>query len=338
LGEITPKGIAMRRTRLHVVLMVIAWAGGTVPAAAQTTDQPPPAAGDTKEMAEARQRYQRGLQLFKESNFDAARVEFERAYQLAPSYRILYNIGLAYEQLGDYVQARSALERYLQQGGDAITSARRTEVTKELEQIRPRIARVTVKTNVAGAEMLIDETCGTESVSGNVNCSATPGLAREVLVNPGRRRVTVRHAGYFPETRSITVAGSDRVDILIELKKLPEAYKEQPKNPFVLPTIIGFSVTGAAAIAGVVTGVLAQKANADENRMLGQVPVSRSSLDDAQSKKRTLATVTDVLFVGTGVAAGASTYFLIRALGWKGEKSELNVHVGAGNVDVLARF
>src|SRR5256885_16109878 len=79
-------------------------------AATPTPTGPGPSpSSDPAKMEGARQRYQRGLQLFNEPNFEAARVEFERAYQLAPSYKILYNIGLCYEQLGDYVQAQSTL-------------------------------------------------------------------------------------------------------------------------------------------------------------------------------------------------------------------------------------
>jgi tetratricopeptide (TPR) repeat protein len=80
---------------------------------------------------EARQRYQRGLQLFIEANYEAARVEFERDYQLAPSDKILYNIGLSYEQLGDYVQAQTTLKSYLEQGDTEIGEESRNEVLRE---------------------------------------------------------------------------------------------------------------------------------------------------------------------------------------------------------------
>jgi Tfp pilus assembly protein PilF len=112
----------MRRIGIAVGIVAVSLAVASTAAA-----QSPPAAGaqpahgDESKRDEARQRYQRGLQLFNEGNYEAARVEFERAYQLSPSYKILYNIGLCYEQLGDYVRcsatSRSAARRSARSGG-----------------------------------------------------------------------------------------------------------------------------------------------------------------------------------------------------------------------------
>jgi hypothetical protein len=222
-----------RATAAAVIMSTVAL---TAPAFAQPKPQQPapsqpqgqPSDGTTSQsnMEEARQRYKRGLQLFNEANYEAARVEFERAYALAPSYKIFYNIGLSYEQLGDYVQAQSTLQRYLDLGGSEIGEDRRSEVAKELAQIRPRIGRVTVKTNVAGTDLFVDDVCATEANSGKIVCGSLEGTSREVLMNPGRRRVTLRKTGYLPETATITVAGSDRTEITIEVKPLPKGYVE----------------------------------------------------------------------------------------------------------------
>ncbi|MEZ4302901.1 MAG: hypothetical protein R3B70_48710, partial [Polyangiaceae bacterium] len=47
-----------------------------------------------KALAEARTRYEKGKQLYGEGAFDAALAELQRSYELAPSYKILYNIAL----------------------------------------------------------------------------------------------------------------------------------------------------------------------------------------------------------------------------------------------------
>src|SRR5262249_23789803 len=49
---------------------------------------------DASAMDEARAHYSKGVQLYNEGSYDAALVELERANKLAPSYRILYSIGL----------------------------------------------------------------------------------------------------------------------------------------------------------------------------------------------------------------------------------------------------
>jgi tetratricopeptide (TPR) repeat protein len=333
----------MRAHRAAAAVMFIGLVGG--PAFAQAPpakDKDPtakPAEGsDPKKMEEPRLRYQRGIQLFNEGNFEAARVEFERAYALAPSYKILYNIGLSYEQLGDYVQAQTTLQRYLDLGGTEIQDARRSEVAKELAQIRPRIARVTVKTNVPGTELFVDDVCGTDSNSGNINCGSLDGTSREVLMNPGRRRVTLRHTGYLPNTVSVTVAGSDRTEVSIELSALP---KYEERNPYLLPMWIGWGVTFGGVVTTAVAGGLALKASSDLQKATDAFGATRQDLDDKRSKQNTLRTVADVALAGTIVAAGVSTYFTIRALNWKtaeGNKESGNVQVGLGSVAFSGRF
>jgi len=314
------------------------WIGSTSTAFAQAQPAPAGEEQDPK-ILEARQRYQRGLQLFNEANYDAARVEFERAYQLAPSYKILYNIGLSYEQLGDYVAAQTTLQKYLEQGGTEITEERRNEVAKELAQLRPRIGRVTVRTNVDGADVMVDDICGTDALTATVNCGAVVGAQREYLMNPGRRRVTVRKDGYYPETQSITVAGSDRVEMTVTLKPLPKGYVEQKSNPYLLPMWIGWGVTAAGGITAIVTGVLAKNAADDVDNKKAQFGATRDDLDHAQSKMRTLTIGTDVILIGTGVAAAVSTYFTIRAIGWKGgESRETKIEVGLGRIAVDGKF
>jgi tetratricopeptide (TPR) repeat protein len=306
-------------------------------ASAQNPPTAAPAETDQTKLDEARQRYERGLQLYNESNFDAARVEFERAYQLAPSYKILYNIGLSYEQLGDYVQAQSTLVRYLEAGGAEISAERRAEVKKELAQIQPRIAKVTVQTNVPGSELMVDDQCSADANTGKVNCGALDNGTRVVLMNPGRRRVTVKKDGYLPQTEVLTVAGSDQVAVNVNLKSLPK-YTEKKKNPWLLPTIIGWSVTGAGTIMWVVGSLEAKSASEDQKTALNKFPTNRSTLNSAHDKMKTWDHVADGFLIGSAVAAGVSTYLTIRAVTWKGEASNVNVEVGLGRAGVSGQF
>jgi hypothetical protein len=158
-------------------------------------------------------------------------------------------------------------------------------------------------------------------------------------MNPGRRRVTLRKTGYLPETATITVAGSDRTEITIEVKPLPKGYVEKETNPFWLPVWIGVGVTVAGAATAGIAGGLALKANSDQKQALDSFQEQRSDLDSGRTKTRTLATVSDVAMVTTVVAAGATGYFLYRALRWHGEAGrEANVNVGLGGVSLSGRF
>ncbi|MET0596064.1 MAG: hypothetical protein ABW133_25410, partial [Polyangiaceae bacterium] len=87
-------------------------------------DTPP---ADKTAVDEARQRFQKGVQLFHEWSFEAALAEFRKAYQLAPSYRLLYNIAQVHYELHNYVDALKAFRQYLNEGGTDVPVDRRTQ-------------------------------------------------------------------------------------------------------------------------------------------------------------------------------------------------------------------
>src|SRR6187551_3224437 len=97
-------------------------------------------AGD--EVEQARKHFSQGLKLYKDGDFDAALVQFERAYAVKPNYKVLYNIAQSYFELRQYVEARDALTRYLKDGGSAIDAERRTSVENDLTELQRRIAHL----------------------------------------------------------------------------------------------------------------------------------------------------------------------------------------------------
>jgi hypothetical protein len=296
------------------------YAQGAPPASSPPSgDEKAPASEDAK-LKEARERHARGVQLLGEGNCEAGRVEFQRAYELAPSYKILFNLGLCHARLGDYVSAMKAFSKFLAEGGPEINAEKRDEVNKEIERIRPRIARVTVKTNVPDADVSVDDVPEEKT-----EMDAAGGRTLyEVLLNSGRRKITVSKPGYFPVVKTITVAGSDRSEIAIELQEVnkPLATKEEKKNPWVVPAIVGWSVTGAAAIGATVTGIIALNAASERDDQVGTLGATRAGIDSKGDDTKSIATVTDVLLIVGGVAAGVSAYLTVRAATYKGETSE----------------
>ena len=118
--------------------------------------RPTPEPG-SEQLREARTRFQRGIELYEEGDMDAALVELRRAYELAPSYKLLFNIGQVQLQKSDYASALDSFERYLAQGGDNISRKRRGELEPLVQKLRQRVAEVTVTVDVAGAEVLVDD-------------------------------------------------------------------------------------------------------------------------------------------------------------------------------------
>jgi hypothetical protein len=279
--------VAVTTTAVALVLTTsVAYAqggGGSNPS--ETTTASP------EKMEEARQRFQRGLQLFEEKNYEAARVELERAYTLAPTWKLLFNIGICYSQRGDYVEALKDLERYLTEGGSSVTAERQEEVKKEIANLKPRVASVVVKTNVQDAELAIDDRPVGKLTS------------EPIVVNPGKRKLSVSKPGYFAGVQVIEPAGSDKLDVAINLKPLPKATKTD------LVPIIAWSVTGALAVGAGITGYLVTRAQKNLDDEKNKNTATAGSLSDASSQLKTGALVTDILMVGAVVGVGASVYF-----------------------------
>lgn len=73
----------------------------------------------TDTVADARQHFQSGKQLFDAGDYRGAIREFEAANRLAPAPLLLFNIGLAYERLGEAAPALQHFKAYLEQQPNA---------------------------------------------------------------------------------------------------------------------------------------------------------------------------------------------------------------------------
>src|SRR5438105_150249 len=79
-----------------LILAVVLLGSGTALAQAPAPAPAPAAAANPDEAA---MRFKRGLELYEEQDFPNALIEFRRAYELQPSYKILYNLGQVCFQL-----------------------------------------------------------------------------------------------------------------------------------------------------------------------------------------------------------------------------------------------
>ncbi len=344
-----------RAARLALVVAVALGAPVALPSTA-SAQQPTKAARE-----EAGTRFKKGLEYFKDGDYQAALIEFRRAYELAPNWGVLYNIGQVSFQLSDYAGALSSLERYLAEGGNQVPAARRDEVKKDIEKLRGRVANLEVTTNVEGAEVLIDD----------VSVGKTP-LAKPLLVSAGRRKVTATKEGRIPSTKTMEVAGGDSLHVQLDLvepapgQAMPPPAGEPGPSP-TPPTAppppappppatdaggssvpwIGWAVTGGLTAGAVVCGILALGASSDLTSMRETAGQTREGLDEAQSKTVTLALVTDILAGAAIVAGGISLYFTVSGSSSSAEPAataksrpagELKVGVTPGGVKLLGTF
>lgn len=282
-------------------------------------------------MAEARTRYERGLKLYSEGAYEAALVEMQRAYELAPTFKILYNLGLVHRQLHDFAAALDAFRRYLAEGEGKVPAAKRAEVEKWIGELEKAVASVTVKVDVEGAEVSVDD-----AVVG------TSPLSKPVLVNAGKRKISAKIAGKPAATRVITVAGADAVTVELELAepktKSATTTSEKPapgkgvpasQAPREIPWV-AWGVTGGLAVAAGVSGIVAWQASSDLEARRDAPGASRAELDDASSRTKTWALVTDVLLVGTLASAAVSTWLTLDTKPTKTDRAATTVRVGIG--------
>ena len=258
-------------------------------------------AEDPKKAASAH--FQQGVALFGEADYSAALVEFRSAYSLYPDVNVLYNIGETEFQLQHYAAALTALERYVGEGG----SVHRPEAQEQVTTLKARVGKIALTSNIKGAEVLIDD----ESVG-------TTPLAAPVLATIGHRKVQLNPPGGAPVSRYVDVASGETAALTLDAEPARDArvadigapgpQAEKRDNTRV---IVGWSATGAFAVATTITGVLAINAASklkDTRESLGATP---SAVDDKHSTLRTFEITTDVLGALTVVAAGVSLYWTL---------------------------
>jgi hypothetical protein len=131
--------------RLQVIILVAAGILSTsLTAAAQD------AAAD-----EARELFKQGVTHFEADRHEQALSAFERAYELRPNWKLLYNIGQCHAVLKAYGLAIESFEAYLAEGGDDILSDRRDEVLEEVRRLRDMVGNLNV-TGPDGLSVYVD--------------------------------------------------------------------------------------------------------------------------------------------------------------------------------------
>lgn len=136
---------------------------------------------------------------------EAALAELDEANRLESEVLIEWNLARVEQELGRPVRAIEHVERFL--AGVPADHPRRPEAEALLSSLRPRVARLWVETQVAGARVLIEgESRGT-----------TP-LSEPIRVPSGEVSVEVSAPGYQTGARRVRIAGETETHVRIELE------------------------------------------------------------------------------------------------------------------------
>lgn len=250
----------------------------------------------------------------------------------AEAYQVLFDIGQVHYAMGDWGRAARLFRRYLAEGGSRVLPGERERTERKLRDLEPRVAAVTVTTDLPGAEVLCDQ----ESVG-------TTPLPEPILVNAGAHELAVRLRGYAEQSRVSTWAGGTRDRLAFKFagtaaapsasaisSSLPlpstslssagpspspssERHDEPvpPKGPHLLGPVVAWSTTGLLAVGTTVSGILALSANSRHDDLIHQLPADPAAINAEKGRANNLATACNVLLAATVVAGGLSLWLTL---------------------------
>lgn len=250
--------------------------------------------------------FERGVELYREGSLDAALVEFERAYELIPSYRLLYNLAQIQAERHEYATAVGLFEKYLEAGAAQLSDARRAEVQAEIEKLRARVSYLSVHSNVQGAKLFVNDTL----------VGSLP-LSRPVPINSGVWSVRVEKAGYVSATAQVKVAGGERPTLNLPLLSTERtrngeaAASSEPGAKNYLPAWITSASALALGGATLGLGLAAHAADQDLDLALGRFPARKGEIDDKRGQLKLYAGLADACAAASIVALGVAIYLWI---------------------------
>jgi hypothetical protein len=294
------------------------------------------AAAAADDMAAAKEAFSAGRSQFESGEYAEAAASFRRAYELSPSWKLLYNVGQCEALAKRPGLALQAFEAYLSQGGDDVPPDRREEVLSEVERLRKMVGAVHV-TAPDGARVIVD----------GVERERAP-LPGPMMVSAGvTHELRIELRGETLLERPVRVSGGQKVKLFAE--KAPgergdEA--EDEKAPPVEPSSetdqapageesgatlftwgwVGTGVGAALLVGGSITGGAALSIDERlEKDCPGGECIDASSQRD-NDRMSGLATATNVLIgVGSAALATGVVLLVVDAAGGEGEDETVEV-------------
>ena len=187
--------------------------------------------------------FEAGVHAFEEQRFSDAAREFEQAYQLEPTWQVLYNLGSVYAALGRPVEAVDAFERYESSGGAQLNDERRRTVDDELARQRRKIALLDVLVNESNAEIRID-----------LRLIGRSPQAKPVQLSEGAHVIEIVLSGHTSQRREIRLVGGQHSSTVFRLAKVAPPKPQQPTVSVPPPAPPSSSVGNGQRIVGYAMG------------------------------------------------------------------------------------
>ncbi len=316
-----------RLSELTVVATLVAAAGAARAA-------PPPATSMDDPMDQYRERFKLGMDRYRAGAVAEAIGHWEPIYRELgeqKGYRLAYDLGVAYEELGDATRAAERLQSFLAEvdarraRGDTVP----TLVIKDETDARTRVA------GLMATKGRIHVEGGAQPRAAQVDASE-PRLAGFVAwVTPGEHTVTFAPGAPEQQSQTVVVHAGESVDVTpapapppSPTATLPEPSTPAPPStalPLAPPPVVTrrqterplpFSLVlvggGLTVAAGVVSVPLEAHAWTLRNRYAGEEPTVPSADRSSFENARTWAYVTVGSAIGLAtVTAGLATWYFL---------------------------
>ena len=257
---------------------------------------------DAARKAEAEGLRLRALQHYDAHEYRAAREDFERANQLLPSFRLLYNLGVVSLALADAASAYDYFQRGLVLGGAELSEEKRSAIERQLQELEARTALLTVAVDTPGALVLV----------GDLSLGNSP-LGRAIRLNPGPIRVVARLPdGRNAEKTVVLVAGqASQLGLALNAPTAILVHPTAPRPQRPLPWV-GWTTTVVLATGATIAGIEALSAQHDHEQAIANIGASRAELDRLDTRATRWSVAADTLTTAAIVVGAYSLYLTLR--------------------------
>jgi len=248
--------------------------------------------------------------------------EFQKAFEISQSPKILGNLGFCAMRLERDGEAIEAYSRYLREVPD-IDTDERAQIVRDLQTLTVGVARITITTDKPGVRLLDVRTPTRGERVTNVYGPVDGKI--DIGVRPGHHVVTAKLADHEDVVWEVDAfaASRDKYAFTMKLRVITAQgpIGAPPRGPNVAPLIV-MGIGGAMVVAATITGIVAlDKTSGIENKCPNDACPRGFDLDGERSSAKTVVRVTDVLLIGGGVVT-------LGGLGWllfggdKGDKQD----------------
>jgi tetratricopeptide (TPR) repeat protein len=268
-----------------------------------------------KWLAVGQQLMQRGSYLASRNRLDDAKPQFEnavtafvKAIEASDDVNLYLELASAEEKLGKLDEATRHVRRVVEAGDGARPDVAKRAASK-LDDLMGKVGLVTLSVAPAGTSITL----------GGAELGTSP-LREPLVLMPGTYTLSFQADGFQPREAELRIEAGSETERTIELE--PVKVIVEPVKPVTqammqvdapppprskLPLYVGAGVTGAAALAAGVFGILAIGQHATFTR----ASTSAADREDARTTGKRFAAVADGSLVVATAAAGFTAYWYI---------------------------